>query len=147
MRNIVKNDLSLLSLKMQTRHQLADLQKEKRLARAKILLNKFKDDSGTDEIIFTDEKLFTVEAKFNRQNNRVLAKSSADIEGSSQTVFSRQKPSLVMVWGGISKKWRCSLIFVEPGVKVNTNAYIERILTPALEQAKKHFKDNSFIFQ
>ena len=82
MRNIVKNDLGLLSLKMQTRHQLTDLQKEKRLVKAKNLLNKFKDDTGTDEIVFTDEKLFTVEAKFNRQNNRVLAKSSADIEGS-----------------------------------------------------------------
>ena len=99
MRNIVKNDLGLLSLKMQTRHQLTDLQKEKRLARAKILLNKFKDDTGTDDIVFTDEKLFTVEAKFNRQNNRVLTKSSADIEGSSRTVFRRQNPP--RLWCGV----------------------------------------------
>ena len=129
MRNIVKNDLGLLSLKMQTHHQLTDLQKEKRLARAKILLSKFKDDTGTDEIVFTDEKLFTVEAKFNRQNNRVLAKSSADIEGSSQTVFRRQKSSSVVVWRGISEKWRTSVIFVEHGVKMNTNTYSKGILT------------------
>ena len=95
----------------------------------------------------TDEKLFTVEAKFNRQSNRVLAKSSADIDGSSRTVFRRQKPSSVMVWGGISRKWRSSLILIEPGIKVNMNTYIEGILTPALEQAKKHFKDDSFTFQ
>ena len=49
MRNIAINDLGLLSLKMQTHHQLTDLQKEKRLARAKILPNKFKDDMGTDD--------------------------------------------------------------------------------------------------
>ena len=78
--------------------------RRKRLARATILLKKFKDDTGTDEIVFTDEKLFTVEAKFNRQKNRVLAKSSVDIEGSSRTVFRRQKSSSIMVWGGISKK-------------------------------------------
>ena len=30
---------------------------------------------------------------------------------------------------------------------MNTNAYIETILTPALQAAKKHFKDKSFIFQ
>ena len=40
-RNIVKTDLKLSSLKMQTFQQLADLQK-KRLDRAKILLNKMK---------------------------------------------------------------------------------------------------------
>ena len=62
MRNIVKNDLGPTLLKMQTRHQLTDLQKEKRLAREKILLNKFKDDTGANEIVFTDKKLFTVEA-------------------------------------------------------------------------------------
>ena len=30
---------------------------------------------------------------------------------------------------------------------MNTNAYIETILTPALQAAKKHFKDKPFIFQ
>ena len=30
---------------------------------------------------------------------------------------------------------------------MNTNTYIEGILTPALEQAKKHSKDDSFTFQ
>ena len=30
---------------------------------------------------------------------------------------------------------------------MNTNTYIKGILTSALEQAKKHFKDDSFTFQ
>ena len=46
---------------MQTRQHLTDLQKEKRLARAKILLKKLKASMDTSEIIFSDEKLFTVE--------------------------------------------------------------------------------------
>ena len=146
-RNIVKIDLKMSSFKMQTRQYLTDLQKEKRLARAKILLNKLKAGTDTDEIIFSDEKLFTVESSFNRQNDRVLAKSSADIPDSTRSVFRRQKPSSVMVWAVISKTWKSPIIFVPQGVKVNTNVYIDTILTPALQAAKKHFKDKPFIFQ
>ena len=146
-RNIVKIDLKMSSFKMQTRQHLTDLQKEKRLARAKILLNKLKAGTDTNEIIFSDEKLFTVESIFNRQNDRVLAKSSADIPDSTRSVFRRQKPSSVMVWAAISKTWKSPIIFVPQGAKVNTNAYIETILTPALQAVKKHFKDKPFIFQ
>lgn len=146
-RNIVKIDLKMSSFKMRTRQYLTDLQKEKRLARAKILLNKLKAGTDTDEIIFSDEKLFTVESIFNRQNDRVLAKSSADIPDSTRSVFRRQKPSSVMVWAAISKTWKSPIIFVPQGVKVNTNVYIDTILTPALQAAKKHFKDKPFIFQ
>ena len=62
MKNTVKTDLKLSSLKMQTCQHLTDLQKEKRLDRAKILLNKLKACTDMDEIIFSNEKLFTVEA-------------------------------------------------------------------------------------
>ena len=161
-RNIVKTDLKMSSLKMQTCQHLTDLQK-KRLARAKILLNKLKAGAGTSkarakilldklkagtdtsEIIFSDKKLFTVEVE--QQNNRVLAKSSADIPDSTRSIFRQQKPSSVMVWAAISKTWKSPLIFVPQGAKVNTNAYIETILTPALQAVKKHFKDKPFIFQ
>ena len=61
-RNIVKTDLKMSSFKMQTRQHLTDLQKKKRLAQAKILLNKLKAGTNTSEIIFSDKKLFTVEA-------------------------------------------------------------------------------------
>ena len=50
MKNIVKTDLKLLSLKMQTCQHLTDLQKEKRLDRAKILLNKLK--AFTDTVMY-----------------------------------------------------------------------------------------------
>ena len=117
-RNIVKTDLKM-SLKMQTRQHLTDLQKEKRLARANILLNKLKAvrtrgrsfsltkncslsklkaGMDTSEIIFSDKKLFTVEAICNRQNNRVLAKSSADIPDSTRR-FSGDR-NLLLSWCG-----------------------------------------------
>jgi AraC-like DNA-binding protein len=104
-RRIVKTDLKLSPLKMRTRQQLTDLQKEKRLARAKVLLNKMKACTDASEVIFSDEKLFTVEVTFNSQNDRVLTKSSKDIPNSMRTAYRRQKPSSVMVWAAISKTW------------------------------------------
>ena len=56
MRSIVKTDLKFSPIKLQTCHYLANLQKEKRVARAKILLNKMKSGTDTEEIIFSDEK-------------------------------------------------------------------------------------------
>ena len=112
-----------------------------------IFSDKMKADMDKSEIIFSDEKLFTVKAICNRQNNRVLVKSSADIPDSMRSIFRRQKPSSVVVWAAISKTWKSPIIFVPQGAKVNTNAYIETILTPALQAAKKHFKDKPFIFQ
>ena len=55
-RNIVKTNSKISCLEMQTRQHLTDLQKEKRLARAKILVNKLKAGKyGPSKIIFSDE--------------------------------------------------------------------------------------------
>ena len=52
-----------------------------------------------------------------------------------------------MVWAAISKTWKSPLIFVEQGVKINSDRYINDILVPAHEEMKKHFKDQFFTFQ
>ena len=52
-----------------------------------------------------------------------------------------------MVWGAISKSWKSPLIFVKEGVKVNTDSYVNDILTPALASMKEKFKNKSFSFQ
>ena len=52
MSNVIKTDLKLSPLKLRTCQHLTDLQKGKRLTRAKILLNKLKDGTDTSEVIF-----------------------------------------------------------------------------------------------
>ena len=146
MRTIVKEDLKLSPLKMTSRQQTA-LQKQKRLERSKILLNAIKDGRQAGEIIFSDGKMFTVEAKFNSQNNRILAKSADSIPTSVKSVFRRQKPASVMVWAFLSESWNTPHIFLKEGAKINANQYIDDILTPAHAQMKKHFKDRPFTFQ
>ena len=80
-------------------------------------------------------------------SKQVLAKHSADVSEDILTVNRRQKPASVMVWAAVSKTWKSPLIFVKEGVKVNTNVYIDEILTPALREMKKHFKNREFTFQ
>ena len=73
MRTIIKEDLKMSPYKI-TKHQLLiNLQKQKRRKRAQLLLKQLKGGMEVGKIIFSDEKLFTIEAKFNLQNDRVLA--------------------------------------------------------------------------
>ena len=118
------------------------LQKQKRMERAKILLNRIKDGMDAGEIIFFDEKIFTVEAQFNWKNNRILAKSANSIPSSINSIYYCPKSALVMIWAAISENWRSLLIFVKKGAKLNANSYIQDILTPAHVEMKKHFEDD-----
>ena len=61
-RTILKTDLKLLPFKLKKLHQLTDLQKKKRADRAQVSLNFMKDGMRKRDIVFSDEKLFTVEA-------------------------------------------------------------------------------------
>ena len=146
-RTIVEQDLKMFPYKLRTRQLLTDLQKQKRKERAKILLNRLKGGMEKGEIVFSDEKLFSVEAKFNTQNDRILGKSPKDLPDHLRFISHRQKPSSVMVWDAISKSWKSPLIFVKEGVKVNTDSYVNDILTPALASMKEKFKNKSFTFQ
>ena len=146
-RTIVEQDLKMSPYKIRTRQLLTDLQKRKRKERAKILLNRLKGGMEKGEIVFSDKKLFSVEAKFNTQNDRILGKSPKDLPDHLRFVSRRQKPLSVMVWSAISKSWKSPLIFVKEGVKVNTDLYVNDILTPALASMKEKFKNKSFTFQ
>ena len=70
------------------------------------------------DLIFSDEKLFTVEAAFNHRNDRVLSKSLQDIPPGLKKVRRTQKPASVMVWEAASSEGKSSLIFVPKKVKM-----------------------------
>ena len=132
---------------MTNRHQLTALQKQKRMERATILLNRMKDGTNAGEIFFSDEKILSVEVHLNSQNDKILVKSAYNIPSSINFIYRRQKPASAMVWATISENWRSTFIFVKEGTKLNANLYIEDILTPAHVEMKKHFKDDPFTFQ
>ncbi|CAD6199700.1 unnamed protein product [Caenorhabditis auriculariae] len=48
--------------------------------------------------VFSDEKLITVQAEFNPQNHRVLAKTSDEAFGNGRTIHRASHPASVMVF-------------------------------------------------
>ena len=124
---IVKRDLGLFPYKRGKVHFISAAIKQKRLTRSKILRDRFA-SHGLDQIIFSDEKLFTVEQALNTHNDRILSSYSSTIPDEYRLVKRVQKPQSVMVWAGISTKGRTPLVFIPPGVKINAVKYQELVL-------------------
>ena len=121
-------------------HFLSKQIREKRKSRSKILLNRLA-NQGLERVVFSDEKLFTIEEATNTQNDRILAKTSSSIP--------EQHSSSVMVWAAISAVGLTPLIFVPSGIKINAATYKELILEPVVKEPVSQimFKNESFLFQ
>ena len=147
MQNLVKNDLHLKSFKRRTVHFLSEKIVKKRLARSKGMLTRLA-TQPLDKIIFSDEKLFTIEQATNKQNDRILAPTSSSITEKHLYVKRTQKPQSVMVWAGISAKGRTPLVFVPVGAKINSSTYQKLILEPVVKDlSKTMFNKEPFLFQ
>ena len=108
------------------RQLLSEQAKKKRRERCPGLLERFGDDRYRD-VLFTDERLFTVEQALNPQNDRIWSKKRLSI--TSRAVVRSVKPKSVMVWAGVGHNMKTPLIFVAPGVKINGAHYREMLET------------------
>ncbi|KAI6657148.1 Transposase [Oopsacas minuta] len=147
LRKVIHEDLGLKSLKRQTVHHLTPTLQVKRLERCKRLLRRLVNEDY-EQILFSDEKIFTVEEATNRQNDRIIASSCKDIPESIKFIDRVQKPLSVVVWDGVSADSRTKLIFLPQGVKINSQTYRELILEPVIKSAGSSlFKNTPWIFQ
>ena len=89
----------------------------------KVLVKKLVD--GTQpQVLWTDEKLFTVQAVHNHQNDRIWLPDINMVPVERCSSFRRQKPASIMVWAGAtSKGLKTPFIFIEEGVKINQTVY------------------------
>lgn len=146
-RRIVKTKLNCKSLKLKKGQLLSERVCQVRRERSAALLRRLGAE-GHKSMVFTDEKLFTIEQAHNVQNDRVLSPNSDEADSRGRTVSHSQKPSSVMVWAGVSCSGRTPLIFIEKGVKINSNNYITDILNAhMLPWSKTHYADQQWIFQ
>uniref|UniRef100_A0A8R1I9L0 DDE_3 domain-containing protein n=1 Tax=Caenorhabditis japonica TaxID=281687 RepID=A0A8R1I9L0_CAEJA len=126
---------------------LSERNKEKRLQKAKSL---FADTRNGQHLVtvFSDEKLFTVEAEFNSQNHRVLAKDLQKAFDKGKTVHRVSHPAKVMVFGAICSTGKCPLVFVEKDLKITKEYYVKEILEKQLlPWAQQHFNGQHWICQ
>ena len=145
MHRIFKNDLGLTAYKKQPRQLLSAASKQKRHDRGKMMLAEMQ--RAVDNVfIWSDEKIFTVEAVTNTQNDRLYAHNAEDLPEGSRTHFRRMKPAGVMVWAAVASDGSKSpLIFIKEGVKVNTQLYIKMLAENVLPWITKSF-GNSYVF-
>jgi hypothetical protein len=81
------------------------------------LLLQWHTENGHENILFMEEKIFTIEEQYNHQNNKIYAQTSRKALEKVQRVQRDQHPSYVMVWWGVSHQGVTPLHFCERGVK------------------------------
>ena len=123
MQRLLKNDLHVYPYKFTKRQLLSNATKKKRFDRAKVLIKRLV--VGTrPQVLWTNEKLFTVQAIHNHQNDRIWIPNKDMVPVERCGSFRRQKPSSVMVWAGVtSTGLKIPLIFIDEGVKINQTIY------------------------
>jgi len=146
---IIHNDLKLKCVKKRKAQELTEANCVIRLQRAKQLLRKFS-PNDVSFIFFTDEKVFTVAPPLNLQNDRVYVpcdQKKRDIVGErllrTRPTFSKS----VMVSVAVSKLGCTDLIFVDPGVKVDSEYYRNVLLSQHMMPAIYHMAGDVFVFQ
>uniref|UniRef100_A0A914LXU4 Transposase n=1 Tax=Meloidogyne incognita TaxID=6306 RepID=A0A914LXU4_MELIC len=140
-RRIAKNKLGLKPYKIQKEQLLTEKTKKVRLEGCKLLLQWH----ACPDILFTDEKIFTILAVHNHKNDRIWTTESPL---SDKLITHSQHPQSVMVWAGICASVKKPLIFVDPGVKVNKDYYLRQILQRVVKTwTNSHFGRRVWIFQ
>lgn len=144
---ILENELQLKPYKMQKVHELDERKRLQRFERATELI-RLHESGELPNIVFSDEKIFTVQQKINKQNDRVWLKEKSSKNLDIRIATRTQKPKSVMVWAAVSADFRSPLVFVNPGITVNATEYREIVLEGALlPWLRKTFGDTPFTFQ
>jgi DNA-binding Lrp family transcriptional regulator len=141
--NIVKRDLRLKCLKKRKAHELTEANMQARLDRSHSLLRRYP-AAMVNFIWFMDEKIFTVAAPSNSQNDRLYAVAGTRKKDIAGARLLRTRPTFtksVMVSVGVSALGRTAIHFVEPGVKVNGQYYRDVLLMQGLLPEIRLFSD------
>jgi len=95
-------------------HLFTPALKEIRRTRAQRLLQ-WHAQNGHENILFTDEKSFTIEEHYNNQNKKIYAQTSVEVHSEDA---GRPSPSYVMVWWEVSHQGVTTLHLCKKGVKL-----------------------------
>lgn len=144
---IVTEELGLRSYRTRKAAFLSARNKSERVKRCRDLLRRTQQGEHFN-MVFSDEKLFTVEEVHNSQNVRVLAKDAEQADSKGRTVQRSAHPTQVMVWAGICATGKTPLVFVEKGVKIDTEYYLKHVLQDVLHPwSQSHFNQRTWTFQ
>lgn len=117
--------------------RLAPALKKRRLLRCRYLLNHFRTREQISKILFTDEKIFSFTPPKNSHNDRlcVLENERRSDIPLDRLLREREKfSSYVMVSAGICRGFKTGIIFINQGIRLNSQRYCELVLSSMLPQ-------------
>ena len=99
-------------------------------------------------MLWTDKKLFTVQVIHHHQNDWMKAVNKEDILLNEQIAHKHQKPASVIVWAGVTSTGeKNSPIFIEEGVKMNQNIYLNMLKEQLVSWINATFKESGMTIQ
>ena len=110
---------------------LTEDMKKKRLSKCRELLKRFTSDRRK-QIIFSNEKLFTVQPVLNSQNDRIIPTDISTSKESGRIVGRSGHSKALMVWAAVTSDGKSDLVFIDKGIKINSNVYLNGVLIKEL---------------
>lgn len=141
---ILRDDLGCRPYKQLIEPALAEEHKEKRRKFAKWIRTNFR-KQDTLKILFSDEKMFDIDAVYNTQNGRIWAVSRDEANERGGIHPKKKFPQKVMVWLDVCSKRVSPLVIFEKGM-VDHARYIKEVLPVALKYGNPVF-ENDWTFQ
>ncbi len=132
MSTVIRVDLGLKAYRRSRGQYLTPNLMEQRAQKSKALLKRYAHNKHRS-ILFTDEKMFTIEEVFNRQNDRIYACDAKTARAIAPRVQRGHYPASVMVWWGVTYDGVTQLHFCEKGVKTSAEVYQNTILEPLVK--------------
>ena len=84
----------------------------------------------------------------NRQNDRIIAADISTANESARIVGRNGHPKALIVWVAVTSDGKSNLVFIDQGVKINSNAYLNDVLIKELHPwIHSHFGGRPYIFQ
>jgi len=141
---LIRDDLHMKAHLRSKGHLLAPALKEIRRTRAEHLLQ-WHADNGHENILFTDEKFFTIEEQYNNQNNKIYAQMSLEVHSEGAGM-----PSPILhhgLMGGVPSGGDTSS-FLHERSETGVRPYQEDVLQGVVKQLNMTlFSGQKWVFQ
>jgi hypothetical protein len=99
MLRLIRDDLHMRAYRQSKRHLITLALNEIRHTRTECLLQ-WHAKNEHENILFTDEKIFTIKEQYNCQNDKIYAQTSREAKEKVPRVQRGHHPSYIMVWWG-----------------------------------------------
>jgi len=141
---LIKDDLHMRAHLHSKGHHLTHAVKEMRRTRTERLLQWHAED-GHENILFTDEKFFTIEEQYNNQNNKIYAQTSFELHSESVGMLS---PFLRHGLVGGVPSWGDASSFLQDRGETVVRVYQEDVLQGGVKQLNMTlFSGREWVFQ